>query len=224
MTHTTARRSAVGIVSIGEPSDVAALAVNQKHTDIMELVADLGGDAAPYSSPLDECWEELNSDPDLTVGWEMRPPSAPPNIRGLSDAAAANAMVDWFQVNFEGPAESTPWDDGEYVYIWGGPCAAREELEEAFWTSASERALEVAVERIEEDGWQWAPAQSRMQPETSDALTTAKLRLMAVLRIWRARTKLYGPLEPQAEFNVCDVATLLRAYRQLQLQLAAKKE
>src|SRR5262245_26722873 len=187
-----------------------------------ELLMDLGLYSAEqplHSSPLDECWEELNSDPDLIVGRDMGPPSSSPDVRNLPDADAADVMVDWFWENFEDPAERTPCDEGEYVYIWGGPCDAREELEETFTAVASEQAIDAAVERIEQDGWEWAPSQSRMQPETPSALAAAKLRLMAVLRTWRAGAKLYGRREPKAEFDVRDVAVLLRTLRCTEIEL-----
>jgi hypothetical protein len=72
-------------------------------------------------------------------------------------------MVEWFLTNFEDPAERTPWDEGEYVFIWGGPYYARDELESAFGNVATERAIAAAVDHIEEDGIMWVPSRSRMQ-------------------------------------------------------------
>jgi hypothetical protein len=100
-----------------------------------------------------------------TVSWDMGPPSSPPDISKMKCAIAVDAMVEWFFSNFEDPAERTPWDEGKYVYIWGGPYDAREELYAAFGAAASERAIDAAVDRIEEDGFEWAPSGSRMQPE-----------------------------------------------------------
>jgi|SRR6516162_4533382 len=181
-----------------------------------------------HPTPLDDGWDELTADPDLAETWDMGPPSNPPDIRGLDDDDAATKMVDWFLTNFENPAENTPWDEGEYVFIWGGPYDARDELEEVFGKLATKAAIEAAVEQIEdgEDGsLEWAPASSRMQPEEPrDALVTAKQRLMSVLRTWRMRAGHHGQLSPMAKFDVRDVATLLRALRQLQLQPTTKKE
>jgi hypothetical protein len=81
----------------------------------------------------------------------------------MKHTAAVEAMVAWFLANFEDPAERTPWDEGEYVFIWGGPCYARDELDDAFGSVASERAIAAAVDRIEEDGIMWVPSRSRMQ-------------------------------------------------------------
>ena len=83
----------------------------------------------------------------------------------MKHAAAVEAMVEWFFTNFEDPAERTPWDEGEYVFIWGGPYYARDELEDAFGGVATERAIAAAVDRIEEEGDLWVPSGSRMLPE-----------------------------------------------------------
>jgi hypothetical protein len=63
----------------------------------------------------------------------MEPPSTPPDIVEL--------MVLWFFQNFEDPAHNTPWDEGECVFIWGGPFDARAELEDAFGTTVTPRSL-----------------------------------------------------------------------------------
>jgi hypothetical protein len=102
------------------------------------------------------------TDNDLT--WDMGPPSPIPDIRKMQHAAAIEAMVEWFFTNFEDPVHRTPWDGG-YVFIWGGPHYAQDELERAFGRVASERAIATAVDRIEEDGFEWVPSGSRMQPE-----------------------------------------------------------
>src|SRR5262249_2996713 len=83
------------------------------------------------------------------------PPTACPDIRGLDDDAAAEAMVKWFWENFEDPAHETPGAEGAYVYIWGGPYEARDELEDAFGETATERAFKIAVDEIESNGWEW---------------------------------------------------------------------
>jgi hypothetical protein len=100
--------------------------------------------------------------------WYMGPPSEAPNLGRIAHEAIVAAMVEWFFNNFEDPVHRTPHDEGEYVWIWGGPYDARDELEIAF-DGYSERFINAAVERIEEDGLsEWAPSSSRMRPETDE--------------------------------------------------------
>ena len=104
-----------------------------------------------FSLNLENAMSELPS-------WDMGPLAAPPDIVDL--------MVQWFFRNFEDPVEYTPWDEGEYVFIWGGPFYAREELEDVFGAVVTPQALERAVNKIEEDGGtEWAPSNNRMRPE-----------------------------------------------------------
>jgi hypothetical protein len=78
------------------------------------------------------------------------------------------APVNWFFANFEDTVQSIPWDEGKYVFIWGGPYYAHEELEDAFGATATERALTAAINQIEQEGGpQWAPSSHRMRPEQS---------------------------------------------------------
>ena len=101
---------------------------------------------------------------DRNETWDMGPPSEPPNLREIAFEAVVEAIVEWFFENFEDPARNTPWESG-YIYIWGGPYNAREELECAFSGKVSERAIAYAAERILPEGCDWAPSQRRMRPE-----------------------------------------------------------
>ena len=111
-----------------------------------------------------------------SIAWEMGPPTEPPDIRGKDHDEAVDLMVRWFFQNFEDPVQCTPWEDGEYVFIWGGPFDACTEIDSAFGEMAAEdttnaiyQALDDAVARIEKRGWQWAPNQNRMRPEDPTA-------------------------------------------------------
>jgi hypothetical protein len=76
-------------------------------------------------------------------------------------------MVEWFQRNFEDPVHQTPFEsaEGGYIYLWGGPYDAAEELGDAF-SDCDAEDIEAAVDAIEEDGiTDWAPAGIRIQPE-----------------------------------------------------------
>jgi hypothetical protein len=127
----------------------------------------------------------LLEDSDLRQDWNMGPPSDPPNLRRKSRNRAVDLMVRWFLANFEDPVENTSRDSGEWVYIWGGPYNARQELAAAFGDEATEQALEEAAARIEEEGWEWAPSDSRMRPEEPyNDVARAKRRLFAVIENW----------------------------------------
>jgi hypothetical protein len=99
--------------------------------------------------------------------WDMGPPSDPPKLTGKSKNAGIALMVAWFRNNFEDPAEHTPRDSGEWIYVWGGPYDARTEVENAFGNAASAEMIAAAAEQIEEDGYEWAPVAARMRPVLS---------------------------------------------------------
>lgn len=74
----------------------------------------------------------------------------------------------WFHRNFEDPAHETPYNsrEGGYLYIWGGPYNAHEQLFDEFGSLLPEdRIAEVADEIEGEDGiYDWAPG--RDHPDT----------------------------------------------------------
>jgi hypothetical protein len=94
---------------------------------------------------------------------EVVPPSDPPDVSAMNHEDAIEAMVGWFFENFEDPAHSTPWDGG-YVYIWGGPYDATGEIYDAFDEKTCEYAIREAIKQIEDSGWEWVPAENRIQP------------------------------------------------------------
>jgi hypothetical protein len=98
----------------------------------------------------------------------MGPPSTPPDIREKDHSTAVDLMVRWFFANFEDPVETTPRDEGDWVFIWGGPYYARDEIEFAFGNVASEQLIDEVTNKIEEDGFEWAPSDARIMPELSE--------------------------------------------------------
>ena len=81
-------------------------------------------------------------------------------------------MIEWFHFNFEDPVNETPRLDGEYVYLWGRPFDAREQLWEKFEDLVSEETIESVAKHVERNGTgDWAPT-SRGQfyehPEPDD--------------------------------------------------------
>jgi len=78
-------------------------------------------------------------------------------MKVITKERAVEHMVDWFLTNYEHPAESTPHDEGDYVYIWGDPVEADEELEEAFGDVLLPELIAAAVKKLQDehdvDGW-----------------------------------------------------------------------
>jgi hypothetical protein len=68
----------------------------------------------------------------------------------------------WFRERFEDPAERTPYEsaEGGYIWIWGGPYDAREELEGAFGDIVPEDVIDELVDKLEGECFQWAPTPS----------------------------------------------------------------
>ena len=67
-------------------------------------------------------------------------------------------MLYWFHSNFEDPTNETPRDNGEFVYIWGGPYDARDELWNEFGLIVPEDRIEQVIAEVEASGIQdWAP-------------------------------------------------------------------
>lgn len=98
---------------------------------------------------------------------ELVPPSDTPYVKRRSRAYAVEAIKRWFFHNFEDPVHETPWDEGEYVYIWGGPYNARDVIEEYFDGEVSDATMQLAIAAIEEEGiLYWAPHGRRIQPKT----------------------------------------------------------
>jgi hypothetical protein len=71
-------------------------------------------------------------------------------------------MKDWFYEHFEDPAERTPYEsaEGGYIWIWGGPYDAREQLEVEFGGVVPDDVIDDLVGELESECTQWAPTPS----------------------------------------------------------------
>jgi hypothetical protein len=75
-------------------------------------------------------------------------------------APAIESMVAWFEEQFEDPQNEMPYDseDGEYVYVFGGPFDASDVLGDQFGSEYEQAWIEAAVEQVQSDGiFEWAP-------------------------------------------------------------------
>jgi len=85
-------------------------------------------------------------------------------FRRMRKAEKRDLMLQWFEQNFEDPAERTPYEsaEGGYIWIWGGPFDAREELFSKFGGIASESLIEEVALEVEKGGVVlWAPTPQR---------------------------------------------------------------
>ena len=72
-----------------------------------------------------------------------------------------DAMRTWFFQNYEDPAERTPYEsrEGGYIWIWGGPYEAREELESEFSGVVTDELIEELSDELNGICWEWAPTE-----------------------------------------------------------------
>jgi hypothetical protein len=81
------------------------------------------------------------------------------DIENRSDKEQLELMEQWFREHFEDPAHRTPYEGG-YVWIWGGPFDAREELDQKFGEVVPEHIIEKLTETLESECVEWAPVES----------------------------------------------------------------
>lgn len=67
-------------------------------------------------------------------------------------------MRTWFFQHYEDPAQNTPHDssEGGYIYIWGGPYDALEELNEEFEGIVTEEVIKELAEELNDLSWEWS--------------------------------------------------------------------
>lgn len=87
------------------------------------------------------------------------------SVTALSSADADvqyEVMKHWFFQNFEDPVERTPYEsaEGGYIYIWGGPYDATEELEAEFGEIVPLEVIERLVSELEDSCQEWTKAES----------------------------------------------------------------
>lgn len=77
--------------------------------------------------------------------------------------SAVEDMVQWFNSQFEDPANDTPWDgeDKEYVYVFGGPFEAIDVIGDQYADRYSDEWINEAVKHVQRHGhFEWAPKSS----------------------------------------------------------------
>ena len=70
----------------------------------------------------------------------------------LNEKLVIELVLYWFNENHQNPAENCPYDDGEYLYIYGGPITATEAIDEEFGDIISNDLIEkILIEIPEKD-------------------------------------------------------------------------
>jgi hypothetical protein len=67
------------------------------------------------------------------------------------------AMRKWFFQHFQSPADETPYDseEGGYVYLYGGPYEAKEELDARFGALVPDEVIEELAEDLGGESYEW---------------------------------------------------------------------
>jgi hypothetical protein len=80
------------------------------------------------------------------------------DIKKLEKDDQIQIMKNWFLSNYQNPEGEIPYDkeEGDYVYIYGGPYDAREELNDQFADYVDESIIEELVEELENDCYEWS--------------------------------------------------------------------
>lgn len=94
---------------------------------------------------------------------DLENPISEDALRVADRETQLDVMETWFRQRFEDPAERTPYEsaEGGYIWIWGGPYDAREELEAEFSEVVPDDVSNELVDKLEDECREWAPTPSR---------------------------------------------------------------
>lgn len=91
------------------------------------------------------------------------------SLSSLDEDTQTRVMEHWFNSHFENPAESTPYssEEGGYVYIWGGPFDANDEIHNEFSGLVDEVLITKLANQLTSESDEWAPAESIVNYESA---------------------------------------------------------
>lgn len=92
-----------------------------------------------------------------------------------SQEVQIDVMRTWFFQNFEDPVESTPYEsaEGGYLFVYGGPYDANNELQSEFAHIVPYEVIETLVDELNETSVEWAPNSNRLTHDFDDYLFEA---------------------------------------------------
>jgi len=93
--------------------------------------------------------------------------SLPDDLQNEDRENQLDFMRIWFFENFEDPVERTPFEsrEGGFIWVWGGPYNAQEELEDEFGGVVPDDVIEELTAELNDICYEWAPA---AKPEDYD--------------------------------------------------------
>lgn len=82
-------------------------------------------------------------------------------LEAASREEQLETMETWFRSMFEDPAERTPYEsrEGGYIWIWGGPYYASDELHAEFDGIVPDEVIEELAGKLSGEGIEWAPTE-----------------------------------------------------------------
>jgi hypothetical protein len=91
---------------------------------------------------------------------------SPSDFQELDEIEQRIKMQEWFYENYEDPVERTPYEsaEGGYIYIWGGPYDAHEELS-VFYEFVSDSLIDDLASELSSECPEWTGKES---PEDYD--------------------------------------------------------
>lgn len=78
------------------------------------------------------------------------------HLKNLSREDQKIYMEEWFRENYEDPAEQCPYREGGYIYLWGGPYDAQEELEEQFYGEVADEVISELADELSMECPNWS--------------------------------------------------------------------
>jgi hypothetical protein len=95
----------------------------------------------------------------------------PSRLKQLGRVKQLENMEAWFREYYEDPANMTPRLDGEFVYPWGGPYDAFDELANEFGAIVPEDRIEELAKELTREHIEWAPPSANVLHRNGKYLT-----------------------------------------------------
>ena len=107
--------------------------------------------------------------------FESHEPISPEALKEKDKETQIEVMKQWFSRSYENPAENTPFEskEGGYIYIWGGPYNAKEELTEEFYGIIPEDVINELADELEWECSEWSgiPTEDRYDKYYYDVIS-----------------------------------------------------